>query len=181
MPYANVGPQVAGQQVAGPHSVHIQVVVDAPNRQEISHHSVLSDHQLEVDGVIYRELKTLNRVVIQVLLQTTNNSFSFLILALRFLIHLFFKFQDGPDAGKDDQVLVHTRSIGDKDYTVTKINLEGSDPSNEETEEISWENNLTSDEDLAFQESWDKNWNPSLDQPREGGVIGFFKKMLGYE
>ena len=24
---------------------------------------VLSDHQLEVDGVIYRELKTLNRVV----------------------------------------------------------------------------------------------------------------------
>ena len=30
------------------------------------HHSVLSDHQLEVDGVIYRELKTLDRVVIQV-------------------------------------------------------------------------------------------------------------------
>ena len=101
-------------------------------------------------------------------------------MAKSFLI-LFLKFQDGPDAGKDQQVLVHTRSIGDKDYTVTKIKLEGSDPSNEETEEISWENNLTSDEDLAFQESWDKNWNPSLDQPREGGVIGFFKKMLGYE
>ena len=32
----------------------------------ICHHSVLSDHQLEVDGVIYRELKTLDRVVIQV-------------------------------------------------------------------------------------------------------------------
>ena len=31
-----------------------------------THHSVLSDHQLEVDGVIYREVKTLNRVVIQV-------------------------------------------------------------------------------------------------------------------
>ena len=46
-----------------------------------SHHSVLSDHQLEVDGVIYRELKTLNRVVIQVFLQITNNSFS--ILAFR--------------------------------------------------------------------------------------------------
>ena len=44
-------------------------VVDSP----ILHHSILSDHQLEVDGVIYRELKTLNRVVIQVLLQTTNN------------------------------------------------------------------------------------------------------------
>ena len=44
-------------------------VVDSP----IHHHSILSDHQLAVDGVIYRELKTLNRVVIQVLLQTTNN------------------------------------------------------------------------------------------------------------
>ena len=61
-------------------------VVDSP----IHHHSILSDHQLEVDGVIYRELKTLNRVVIQVLLQTTNNSFSFLILAFRFLFYLFF-------------------------------------------------------------------------------------------
>ena len=44
-------------------------VVDSP----IHHHSILSDHQLVVDGVIYRELKTLNRVLIQVLLQTTNN------------------------------------------------------------------------------------------------------------
>ena len=32
-----------------------------------------SDHQLKVDGVIYRELKTLDRVVIQVFLQITNN------------------------------------------------------------------------------------------------------------
>ena len=87
-------------------------VIDAPNRQEISHHSVLSDHQLEVDGVIYRELKTLNRVVSQ----------------------------DGPDAGKDEQVLVHTRSIGDKNYTVKK---KGSDPCNEGTEEVVEESNLT--------------------------------------
>ena len=61
-------------------------VVDSP----IHHHSILSDHQLEVDGVIYRELKTLNRVVIQVLFQTTNDQFLFLILALRLLIYLFF-------------------------------------------------------------------------------------------
>ena len=87
---------------------------------------------------------------------------------------------DEPDAGKDEQVLVHTRSIGDKNYTVKKINVEGSDPSNEETE-VSVENNLTSDEVCAFQEAWDKNWKPSFDQPKEGGVIGFFKKMLGYE
>jgi len=40
---------------------------------------------------------------------------------------------------------------------------------------------MTSDEYRAFQEAWDKNWNPSLDQdqPKEGGVIGFFKKMFG--
>ena len=38
-----------------------------------SHHNILSDHQLVVDGVIYRELKTLNRVVIQVFLQITKN------------------------------------------------------------------------------------------------------------
>ena len=125
-------------------------VVDSP----IHHHSILSDHQLEVDGVIYRELKTLNRVVSQ----------------------------DGPDAGKDEQTLVHTRSIGDQNYTVTKINIEGSNPSNEETEEISGENNLTSDEVLAFQEAWDKNWNPSLGQqedgqPEELGIKRFFKKI----
>ena len=65
-------------------------VVDSLTTGEITHHSVLSDHQLEVDGVIYRELKTLNRVVIQVLFQTTNDQFLFLILALRLLIYLFF-------------------------------------------------------------------------------------------
>ena len=134
--------------VENPDVQSIQVVVDAPIWQEISHHSVLSDHQLEVDGVIYRELKTLNGVISQ----------------------------DGPDAGKDEQVLVHTRSIGDKSYTVKK-----SDPSNEETEEVVEGNNWTSDEKHAFLEDWDKNWNPSIDQPKEGGVIGFFKKMFRYE
>ena len=98
-----------------------------------------------------------------------------MILALRFLIYLFFKFQDGPDAGKDEQVLVHTRSIGDKDYTVKKVNSEGS------PEEVVEETNMTFEEISAFQEDWDKNWNPSLAQPEEGGVKGFFKKMLGYE
>ena len=48
------------------------------------HHSILSDHELEVDGVIFQELKSLNLVVIQ----------------------------DGPDAGKEEQVHVHTQSIG---------------------------------------------------------------------
>ena len=94
------------------------------------HHSILSDHELEVDGVIYQELKSLNLVVIQ----------------------------DGPDAGKEEQVLVHTRSIGDKDYMVKKIN-------SEETEKVVEENNMTRLEDVeAFQEDWSKNWNPNLGQ-----------------
>ena len=70
--------------------------------------------------------------------------------------YIFFKFQDGPDAGKDEQVKVHTRSIGDKSYTVKRVT------SNEVTEEEVVEgNNWTSDEKLAFIEDWDKNWNPS--------------------
>ena len=110
------------------------------------------NHQLEVDGVIYRELKTINRVVIQ----------------------------DGPDAGKEEQVLVHTRSIGDKNYTVKKFNSEGSE--NEETEKVVEENNMTRREDVeAFQEDWSKNWNPDLGQRKEGGIKGFFKKLLKYE
>ena len=85
------------------------------------------------------------------------------------------------DAGKDKQVLVHTRSIGDKNYTVKEIYLEGSDPSNEETYTEEVLKNLTFDEIRAFQEAWDKNWNPSLDQPKRRTVIGFFKEMFGYE
>ena len=111
------------------------------------HHSILSDHELEVDGVIYRELKSLDRVVIQ----------------------------DGPDAGKEEQVLVHTRSIGDKNYTVS----EGSE--NEETEKVVEENNMTRLEVEAFQEEWSKNWNPNLGQQKEGGIKGFLKKLLKYE
>ena len=115
------------------------------------HHSILSDHELEVDGVIFQELKSLNLVVIQ----------------------------DGPDAGKEEQVLVHTRSIGDKKYTVKKINSEGSE--NKETEKVVEENNMTHLEVEAFQEEWSKNWNPNLGQHKEGGIKGFFKKLLRYE
>ena len=47
-------------------ALQLLAVVDSLTTGEITYHSVLSDHQLEVDGVIYREVKTLNRVVIQV-------------------------------------------------------------------------------------------------------------------
>ena len=126
-----------------------------------SHHSVLSDYQLEVDGVIYRELKTLNHVVIE----------------------------DGPHAGMDEQVLGHTRSIGDLTYSVSKIS-ELSDPCNEAVSDHDWY------EADSFQEKWDKNWNWNGFLVIGSLVIGFlvigflvigflvywiFKKMLGYE
>ena len=96
-----------------------------------SNNSILFDYELEVDGVNYRELKTLNREVIK----------------------------DGPDAGKEEQVLVHTRSIGDKIYTVKKIE-------DEETEEVVEEYNMTCLEVANFQEDWSKMeakiWGPTI-------------------
>ena len=126
---------------------------------------ILSEHKMEVDGVIYRELKSLNYLVIQ----------------------------DGPDAGKEEQVLVHIRSIKlatrrkQREFTL-QVKLE--------TEEVVEENNMTSLEFEAFQEEWNKNWNPSLGQQIEQEEVnktsmfkqeevnktsmlkGFFKKLL---
>ena len=96
-----------------------------------SNNSILFDYELEVDGVIYRELKSLNREIIQ----------------------------DGPDAGKEEQVLVHTRSIGNKSYTVKKVE-------DEETEEVVEEYNMTCLEVTNFQEDWSKMeakiWGPTI-------------------
>ena len=59
----------------------------------------LSAHELEVGCVIYRELKSLNQVVIQY----------------------------GPDAGKEEQVFLNDRSIGGQRYSFEKNDLEGFD------------------------------------------------------
>ena len=99
--------------------------------ENLSNNSILYDYELEVDGVIYRELKSLNREIIQ----------------------------DGLDAGKEEQVLVHTRSIGDKSYTVKKVE-------DEETEEVVEEYNMTCLEVTNFQEDWSKMeakiWGPTI-------------------
>ena len=79
------------------------------------------NHQLEVDGVIYRELKTLYRGVIQ----------------------------DGPDTGKEEQVLVHTLSMGDKSYTVLKTN--------QQILEVTQANKMNSLELATFQEVWEEH------------------------
>ena len=101
-----------------------------------SHHSILSDYELEVDGVIYRKMKSLNLVVIQ----------------------------DGPDAGKEEQILVHTRSIGDKSITEKKNLLQNQRLTRQRPVGVVEENNMTFLEVIEFEEKWDKNWNPSIFQ-----------------
>ena len=83
-----------------------------------------SEDVLILNGVIYRELRSLYKEVIQ----------------------------DGPDAGKEEQVLVHTRSIDDKTYTVRKS---GSDL--EKIEEVMEDNKMSSLDVATFQEVWTKN------------------------
>ena len=82
------------------------------------------NHQLEVDGVIYRESKALTRVVIK----------------------------DGPDAGKEEQILVHTRIMGDKTYKVIKRG-----PGLAEIEEVLEDNKMNSLELATFQEVWEEH------------------------
>ena len=91
-----------------------------------SNNCILFDYELEVDGVIYRELKSVNRKVIQ-------KSWHW----------------------KEVQVLVHTRYIGDRSYTVKKIDSE-----EEETEEVVEENNMTFQEDWSKMET--KLWGPTI-------------------
>ena len=96
---------------------------------------LMSVHELEVEGVIYRELKSLNQVVIQ----------------------------DGPDAGKEEQVFFYDRSIDGQRYSFEKNDSEGSN--SEETEDLKA---VLNNMELpyyplavkAFQEAWNKNWNP---------------------
>ena len=118
-----------------------------------NHSILLSDEIQEVDGVIYCELRSIDRLVL---------------------------FQNGSEGEKEERVLVHTRSIGDKRYTVKTIVSEAEGSENEETEKVVEENNMTRLEVEAFQEEWTKNWKPNLDQ-QERGIKGFLKKLLKYE
>ena len=111
------------------------------------HHNILSDHELEVDGVIYRELKSLNLVVIQ----------------------------DGPDAGKEEQVLVHTLSMGDKSYTVLKTN--------QQILEVTQANKMNSLELATFQEVWEEHkmtFKEVLNQQEAGGFIAGFRRFFNF-
>ena len=122
-----------------------------------NHSILLSDEIQEVDGVIYFELRSIDRLVL---------------------------FQNGSEGEKEERVLVHTRSIGDKRYTVKTIVSEAEGSENEETEE---ECNMTCLEVAAFEEDWNKNWNPSLGQEytdseneatEEEVELDFFKKVM---
>ncbi len=63
--------------------------------QEENHRTVLTEHEMVVDGVLLREYKELNHV----------------------------KIEDGSDLQK--QVLTHMRSIGERKYTVQQITIDG--------------------------------------------------------
>ena len=103
-----------------------------------------------MDGVIYRELKTLNRVVIQ----------------------------DGPDAGYDEILLVHTRSMGDKIYTVHKTN--------QQIIELIQANKMNLSELSTFQKVWEEH-NMTIKMfprnsviPRKGMVYLFSLVCFGF-
>ena len=110
------------------------------------------NHQLEVDGVIYWELKTLNRVVIQ----------------------------DGPDAGYDEILLVHTRSMGDKIYTVHKTN--------QQIIELIQANRMNVSELSTFQKVWEEHkmaahkmtFKDVFSQEEAGGFIARFRRFFNF-
>ena len=108
------------------------------------------NHQLEVDGVIYRESKALTRVVIK----------------------------DGPDAGKEEQILVHTRIMGDKTYKVIKRG-----PGLAEIEEVLEDNKMNSLELATFQEVWEEHkmtFKEVLNQQEAGGFIAGFRRFFNF-
>ena len=108
----------------------------------------VTEQSFTVDGVIYRELRSLYSVVIQ----------------------------EGPDAGKVERVLVHTRSMGDKTYTTHTIGF-GSD--HEKIEEVLEENKMNCLELAAFQEVWNgrKERIATIREDEPGILTRFFKMM----
>ena len=100
---------------------------------------------LMLNGVIYRELRCLYKEVIQ----------------------------DGPDAGKEVQVLVHTRSIDDKTYTVRK-----SGPDLEKIEEVMEDNKMSSLDVATFQEVWTKNSSRRIVQKEYKKEYGGFCSIV---
>ena len=113
------------------------------------------NHQLEVDGVIYRELRALTRVVIK----------------------------DGPDAGKEEQILVHTRIMGDKTYKVIKRG-----PGLAEIEEVLEDNKMNSLELATFQKVWEEHkmaahkmtFKDVFSQEEAGGFIARFRRFFNF-
>ena len=104
-----------------------------------------TENVLILNGVIYRELRSLYKEVIQ----------------------------DGPDAGKEEQVLVHTRSIDDKTYTVRKS---GSDL--EKIEEVMEDNKMSSLDVATFQEVWTKNSSRRIVQKEYKKEYGGFCSIV---
>ena len=117
------------------------------------------NHQLEVDGVIYRELRALTRVVIKDGHQVLER------------------------AGKEEQILVHTRIMGDKTYKVIKRG-----PGLAEIEEVLEDNKMNSLELATFQKVREEHkmaahkmtFKDVFSQEEAGGFIARFRRFFNF-
>lgn len=92
-----------------------------------NHKVVLMEHELVVDGVLLRETKQLTTVT-----------------------------SDDGRGAPEECVLVHTRSIGDKQYRVKEVRLGG------KVRNACVETDLNSQEVAAFKKEWRSLWEPVI-------------------
>jgi len=77
------------------------------------------------------------------------------------------------EEGKEKKVLHHVRSIGDREYVVKQITIEGKIV--DETVDTS----MNEEETVQFRTDWEAKWHPSIGaEGKSGGIGHFFKKFL---
>ena len=69
--------------------------------------------------------------------------------------------------GESETLIVHTRAIDDKIYTVKETIKDG------ETLNETVETEMSAEEVEIFKENWERMWNPSI-QEESSGVVGKF-------
>jgi hypothetical protein len=110
-----------------------------------THRNVLVEHELQIDGVIFREKKEVIHTV-----------------------------ADNDGEAENKQVLVHSRSIGDRVYKITKTTING---------EVTGEclaTEMDESEAQKFGEEWEAKWKPSFGSQPDSGIGATIKKMLKF-
>jgi hypothetical protein len=117
-----------------------------------THHHVIMDHEMVIDGVIFREKKD--------------------------LIHIVTVGNDNDKSGgepENKQELVHSRSIGDRVYTITQTTINGV---------LAGEclsTKMDESEAVAFGEDWEAKWKPSIGGQPDSGIGATIKNMLKFD